>query len=252
MDGGDWSVYISVDIASPAAIAVDLQYRQVERIPSYPMLLTVELKLQHPRENGLPQKDESEIIYALEDRLVSQSDSVGNIRFVGHKLSDGLATYFFYASNASAMRGIIETARKQFPSYVIDQHVIQDTSWSVYRHVLAPSGDNLQQAEDNKVIQKLTSLGDDINLPRLIHHFAYFSTPTELQNFKAAILADGFHVDNETTSDQVDGKLPIRFSRRDAPSEITSVTVKLTHLAGEFSGDYDGWESPPAKGIPTP
>ncbi|TCR91323.1 DUF695 domain-containing protein [Rhizobium sp. BK376] len=249
----DWGVYMNNDLGHLASVGVDLEYRDTGPVSSYPTLVIVGMRFKAPRQNGLPQKDELQIVYAIEDRLSDLLGNKTNSRYVGHKLADGSAKFFFYASDAAVVTAAAKTVGVDFSAYPFDLQVVPDASWSVYRTSLVPSGDNVQQVEDNKVIQVLTNHGDDIAQPRIIDHFAYFSEVEGLQSFKSAILSRQFHVDDEASPAQIKGKWLVKFYRLDIPDEITSVTVELAHLAEEYNGEYDGWECAvtPAHSMPT-
>jgi regulator of RNase E activity RraB len=241
MDGADWNLYIVNDLGAPATIVVDSQYRSAVA-PPFPTLVILEVRLTHPRENGLPQADESKLIYAIEDRMDDVLRTSGKNRYVGHKLSNGSAEFFFYTSAADNLLASVTGVAAQFPDHFFETRAISDANWSVYRQSLLPAGDNIVQAADNKVISNLISYGDDGTRARTIDHFAYFSTAKGLNGFEAAILKDGFEVGDEASAVDSDGRWSIRFNRIDVPGEITPVTIKLAHLAVHFDGDYDGWE----------
>lgn len=244
LSDGDWNVYLTHAADWPAAIAVDLQYEQAAP-GAYSTLAILKLTLKETREDGLPQGEEIETIYATEDRLVKLLNAG---RFVGHKLSAGTAQFFFYTQNSSAAAEVYATIRRELPDALLELSVIEDAAWSVYRQSLLPKGDDIQGMWDNRVVQTLSSRGDNINTPRIIDHYAYFHTAQERDDFKAAVLGDGFQIGSETLNLQSDAQWSIRFNRMDAPSGITAVTVKLTHLAEQHNGKYDGWESPAISG----
>lgn len=139
------------------------------------------------------------------------------------------------------MASIKETAA-QFPQYSFETRVISDANWSVYRQSLLPGGDDIQRVEDNKVLSSMIAHGDDGTHPRVVDHFAYFSTAEEQRKFAASILKYGFEVADQASIDDSARPWSVRFRRIDVPNQITAVTVKLTHLAAQFDGEYDGWE----------
>ncbi|MGO8024041.1 DUF695 domain-containing protein [Rhizobium leguminosarum] len=243
MDGGDWNTYYGNEAGRPTSITLDLQYQQSGAI-AFPTLVVLQLKLANPRQDGMPQGDEFNVVYGIEDRLLNLLSNSNNSRFVGHKFSAGMVKYFFYTSNSSAVAAAAAVISVEFPGRQLDQSIVQDVGWSVYREMLLPKGDDIQQMADNNVIQTLSVQGDDIHKPRIIDHYAYFSTTKDRENFKKAILGEGFQIVKESLNTASKAQWSIVFHRLDAPVTITKATVELTHLAEQYSGDYDGWESP--------
>jgi regulator of RNase E activity RraB len=90
----------------------------------------------------------------------------------------------------------------------------------------------------------LTAKGDNHKIARRVMHWAYFLSPEDRSLFAKAAVDRGFNVDSEY---EVEGDRRFAISSYRVQSieqnNIDDTTIELFHLAEDFNGSYDGWET---------
>src|SRR5262249_47692288 len=136
-----------------------------------------------------------------------------------------------------------------FPGYEYEYGTKDEPGWEQYLTCLYPAPDEYQRIKNRHVVEALMENGDTLEDPRPVSHWAYFRSREDRTAFTERAVGAGFAAVGES---EADGKRPfgVTVERTDAVDwqSINDVTDGLFHLAREFDGTYDGWETPLVKG----
>ncbi len=107
------------------------------------------------------------------------------------------------------------------------------------------SGDNKPAAspDDRTVLNQLKEAGSDLSKPHDLEFYLYFPAEQSAHQAAEKLEADGF--EGELKPSAADSSWLCLVRKRMVPelSEIAALRRKLTSLAKEFKGQFDGWET---------
>ena len=234
-----WEVYRTQldEEGHPAAILVDVSIQEAD--PKRPHLLRVVVHLQEPDyDTGLPHKEESKLLYALEDELTPALERAG-ARLVGRLTTQGVRDFVYYAPG-SISEDRVRDVLSQWPRYHFDLTQEDDSEWNFYREILVPTPREWQSIMNGKVIHNLSEHGDTLETPREVDHHLLFPTDAAL----GAFLSDlkGFTcVSREAQAEGPGFTLHLTRTHPVDFSTVDAIVSDLTERAEALAGSYDGW-----------
>ena len=100
---------------------------------------------------------------------------------------------------------------------------------------------------DFQTLHALAAHGDDKSAIRDVIHYVYFECEDNARGFAKALFAKGFHdvAVGQPAADEGDTGFVVR-AHHDGTLNKADIGERLStirKLAGEFSGDHDGWEA---------
>ena len=217
-------------------------------------LLKVKATVADPDEAGLPNREEIDRLNALEDGLTAALLPRGAV-LVGRVTVASLRIFYYYVDiDEIDAEGIID-AQSDRTGYELRFTLREDAGREGYWQDLYPSRQERQAASDLRVIESLESRGDELTAARRIDHWAYFAAEDGMQAFARWLEAEGYGVESAkqvNPEDVADLEHPWRvvFFNEMVPTiqNVSRVTAKLSDMAAELDGAYDGWET----GVVTP
>lgn len=233
----DWDFYMCEIEGQVASIFLDLSLIETEH--TQPQLISVNVTMQTPREDGLSSKDEAESLYTLEDILVSSFETIG-CKYVGRLTFQGHRIFYAYGPQDAALDTI--SAALLASTHETEVSKEEDAQWAYYHEWLYPSSEEMQDIQNRRVVMKLSEYGDQLDTPRQVDHTVLFEDESHAQSFAAALEPMGF----SSQTDQTEDGLAVQF-HRDDPVEIHHINalVRTLHqLALDHQGFYDGWGCP--------
>lgn len=248
----DWDFYLSPVDDCPASIFVDL--KQIETAPdaSRPWLLRVTVPMKTPRDDGLTDSDEADVLDAIEDELFSAVARTLRARYVGRITTQGAREHFYYGSSAAGFSDAVGKATRRFPQYEIIGRDHADPRWETYTNLLFPSELDLQSIHNRRLVMQLTENGDDLSQPRDVDHWLYFPSEESRDQFLLQIAGNGFRADSFLDDDDtgVEFRFGAHLMRRDRVDleTIDGIVTDLFLRAESCGGAYDGWGAPLAGG----
>jgi uncharacterized protein (TIGR01619 family) len=247
----DWDFYLSTVDDHPASVFVDL--KQIETAPdeSRPWLLRVSVPMKSPRDDGLTDREEADLLDAIEDELFAAVARILRARYIGRITTQGAREHFYYGSSAAGFAEGVAKAMLRFPQNEAACRDQADPQWETYSNLLFPSDLDLQSIHNRRLVNQLTENGDDLSQPRDIDHWLYFPSEESRDQFLVQIAGNGFRaesfLDKETD-------VPFRFGVRLIRSDrveletIDGIVTDLLLRAENSGGAYDGWAAPVVRG----
>lgn len=208
------------------------------------------LSLNEADEDGFPSEEENEVLDGVAEELEKFVDAHEGI-FFGHIANQGDVVFYTYCNaDFEQSNQFIKQVQKSF-GYELDVKAEEDPERDRYWDDLFPDPFSWQLLNDIKVTQQLQELGDDLEQPRKIEHFANFETASAQKSFVEWAASEGFEIESPTeptggeNGDGEENSFAVKFSRVDAPvlTTINSITFTIREKCEESQGAYEGWET---------
>ncbi len=246
-----WEFYFCKIDDKVASVFLDVGIRESIPDSSRPWMIWVDVRLNHPRDDGLPGNEDFEPLKAIESVLKDAIVESNGGCLVGRISTDGRRTFYWYGSSPDNVETIAGRAMDQFPGYAWEAGTDFDPDWNQYLSGLYPSPREWRRIKNLHVVEQLEKHGDELRKSRPVTHWIYFDSETGRTNFKASVADKRFSIKIEKSTDGRDGSKVhgIVLERIDFVDwdSINAVTLELTELAELHGGDYDGWETPVVK-----
>ncbi len=241
-----WDFYFTELDGSPASMYLDLGLNRVAPIAEKDHLLTVIITMNNPQDNGFSSKEESEILFGIEDKIADAITEPYGALFAGRETCDGARIFYFYAADNKEIRKTVKKVMKEFTGYEYETYFEADKKWDQYFKHLYPTKYELHTIMNRRVVENLRSKGDVLTIPREVDHYIYFKN----EEMKNKFLADAKKLDYRVTSEskddnQKDYPLSVRLTKTDPVTynDVLDYTAALYDLAEQYEGNYDGWET---------
>jgi uncharacterized protein (TIGR01619 family) len=242
----DWDFYFTNVDHKLSSIAVDLGLASIAPIPDQKNVCWVSIKMLDPREDRLSSNGESGILGDIEEQLAERMKTRHSATHAGRLTSDGSRDIYFYLGDSTLGDKTISDVMIGYPKYSVDYGTKEDEKWENYFDFLYPLPQQFQSIQNRRVIDNLEKGGDKLTKQRPVYHWIYFKTEQGKKQFWDRIKNDGFKIVTDDYDKSL-GESPYRLhiSRIDKvdQSSVDEYVIHLWKLAGEFNGDYDGWET---------
>jgi uncharacterized protein (TIGR01619 family) len=241
----NWKPYLCNVNGKPASIFVNLGLRGEVPIVSKPWLLWTWVYFQTPRADGLSDSKEAPTLYKIEDALNLCVSRACHAIPCGRITTEGRREFYFYGESSNGFRHAVKAALNGFEGYRFDIGSQEDSEWGQYLNVLYPSSQDLQRIANMDLLDVLLEKGDVLTVAREVQHWMYFGSEQSRTLFRDAVLAAGFKVVSESSSER-DLPFGIVVARTQSIEQeaIDRTVIELLNLSRRFDGDYDGWETP--------
>lgn len=236
----NWNTYLTFIDSKPASFLLDLDPWKNGANEMLVHLYRLRVTLNEPNEDGLTSDQEAAVLYDIEDSIHDSLDS--QYMFVGRITTQGRRDFFYYTDSLDG--SILESLAVKFLAnykFSIDR-IEEQKPRAFYHEFLYPGKSDWHRMTNRQLVNNLYELGDNLEKSRTVKHWIYFSSAELRDLFKKKVQNNGFHIEEQGTSDN---KYSLIISRNDSVQlqSISDVTDYLVSAAQECHGDYDGWET---------
>ncbi|MEP7254396.1 MAG: DUF695 domain-containing protein [Ferruginibacter sp.] len=242
----NWDVYMAQYDKGVGSTLINMSLKEYAPIKEFPFLLTTGVKLIKCSDDGLPTKDEFEVLYQISDKMKSVIDSKLKNKSSGTFSYQCERIDYYYLNDTIGIRKLLESAyQTDFPNYKYSINIKNDKNWEAYFSFLYPNDEAYEYMSNQKVILNLTKEGDNLSKPRQVDHWLYFKTEADRNKFITYALKEKFKVKNKKNLNDSKLKYQLQISRVDKVDidSISKITIDLRKKAKELNGEYDGWET---------
>jgi uncharacterized protein (TIGR01619 family) len=243
----DWDFYLGSADDHPASFFVDLGQAGSSPEPQRPHLLRVSVRLQVAREDGLSDDEETETLYSIEDGLFAEIGHGLRARYVGRVTSQGRRDYFYYGASAKGFPEAVARVFAGFPQYEYACGDGDDPEWEIYFNLLHPGALDMQTIQNRRVVDQLTTRGDDLSQARDVDHWLYFPSEHSRDQFIAQVESEAFRTE-KFAAEKPDAEFGfgLRLIRSDRVNldSIDPLAIDLFIRAEACGGEYEGWGCP--------
>jgi Family of unknown function (DUF695) len=92
----EWDTYFTRVDDKPGSIFLDMAFHKIAPITNYRHLVWIAITMKIPSDEGLSSNEESETLYAIEDRLVENLQKRHQALYPGRLTSNNIRTFYFY------------------------------------------------------------------------------------------------------------------------------------------------------------
>lgn len=242
----NWDVYMAQYEKGAGSTLVNLTLKENAPIKQFPFLLQVGVELIACTKEGLPSKEEFDLLYEVSDRMKAITDSLSANKAAGTFSYQCKRTDYFYIADTANLRKVMEAAFKsKFPDYVYFIKIQPDPKWEAYLDFLYPNDETYEYMLNEKVILGLQKAGDGLSKPRQVDHWLYFKTDADREKFIQFAAKENYKIEKKDFIKDSKLQYQLQISRTDPVDvySISKITIGLRKKAKEMNGDYDGWET---------
>lgn len=230
-----------------AAVFTDLALRERFPEPARPFVARVAVSMHSPRPDGLGDEAEAEALYAIEDDLFRTLARGARARYVGRVTSGGERVHFYYLPEQTGTAALVDEVFTRHPGYSAATSIRHDPGWDLFREELAPNAIEYQSVQTRRTIEQARAAGEELTLPRPVHHWVDFPSSESRDQFLAQVRGQGFAIDELALEESHLADLPYaaKLSRRDTLQLefLDGLVTDLVIRAEESGGSYRGWAS---------
>jgi uncharacterized protein (TIGR01619 family) len=242
----DWDFYFSNVDDFIGSFYVDLGLSKISPVKDNPNLVWISLKMNNPREDGLSSNEESETLYAIEDRIQEFISKNHTAIYAGRLTNNNNRDFYFYFGDTTLYDKTFSEAMVAFPSYTYDFDIKEDPEWCSYTDFLYPNPRQFQCIQNRKVVDNLEENGDPLTKERQVDHWIYFNKKNDKENFLLKIKDKGFQIINQNfDKESPDFPYSLHIARVDKVDidSVNDYILNLWELAELCNGNYDGWQT---------
>jgi hypothetical protein len=240
----------TIDDDDRCLVTIDLGARRAAPLRSHPVRLQIRVEMHHPLPDGLRAPEESDALFALEDRVVERMGAAAAALYVGRTVAQGFTELFFYvppgkratADNPPAVVGDVAPYRLEWVTE-------EDPGWEKYLE-LYPNVYALQTIMNRRLVRHMREGGDQLDVPREIDHVVDFPNGRKARAAAAALRRHRFRVDPLTPPRRNGAEWRLEFHREDRcdGSRPDQFVFEILEIVVPQGGDYGGWSAPVQKG----
>lgn len=123
----------------PVVGSINTAYKSYQAKYLYPWCLTINiaLDLKNVKSNGLPNKDESNTAYKIEDELLSKIKKITRAAYIGHLFNDSFLDIYIYLDEPDKVNEFLQTqVNKKGVLRGFRYEIKQDKDWSAVSYML--------------------------------------------------------------------------------------------------------------------
>jgi hypothetical protein len=242
----NWDVYLAQYEKGVGSTVLNMSLRGHAPMKEFPYLLTTGVKLINCTPEGLPLKDELDVLYQISDKIKSVLDSISGNKPAGTFSYQCERIDYYYLNDTNQVQKILEAAyQTQFPKYKYSVKIRKDQNWEGYLTFLYPNEETYEYMSNEKVILNLTKEGDDLSKSRQVDHWLYFKNESGRNKFILYATKEKFRIEKKDYHKESTLPYQLQISRTDKVdiNSISTITITLRKKALEYNGNYDGWET---------
>ena len=128
-----WSLLTAQDGDQPLVVRRNDSASELIGSPQYRTRVGVASPFKRPTENGMPEREESDQLYEIEDTLRTRLESDELALLVLTITGGNVKELVFYARDRGKAQLAIDAVRSEITSHDIQNYLEDDPDWAVYR-----------------------------------------------------------------------------------------------------------------------
>jgi hypothetical protein len=242
----EYGVFFRESNGHRSSVIVNLSAGDSAPIAELPALLRVMIALPMPA-FGSQMPGENGTYVGIELELVAAMERKAGAVFAARELTQGQMKFYFYVPPGTAATPIVAKVVENFPNIPYRLFQIADPEWTVYFDELYPTRIEFQLLRSQEQQPLAEEAGEDLQVPRPICHWVYFSTTTSRDQFIERVRPKGFklHVLERREDDTFECPYCVELARNDRADHpyLDELVHWLERQADECGGAYDGFEA---------
>ncbi|WP_395745688.1 DUF695 domain-containing protein [Prosthecobacter sp.] len=231
----DWESYYYSTDDGPVVVGFHTKSNEVDQ-SRYPLCARVLITIKNPNQNGAPSRDEAQILWAMEDRLVEMLDAEEVPCLMLARLTHGgTRELVFQVADYSPFRPPVGSWMGQYDDYETD--VSEHEGWNFFFEHVWPSEKSWLYIFDRRVVDSLVASGSDPEKPHSLE-FVFRGTPGGLHQMQNALAARGYSLLDSSAEES-----QMIMARRMSLDVGAIFKESLSHHeeCKRLGIEYDGW-----------
>lgn len=236
---GLWDIYSRGDEQSPELIAFDFEAAKYDLSDDFPYCALIKIEIKNPGPSGEPVGPEAEVLYDMQDALVSRLTQDGAVcRLVARVTYSGVRELIFGVAAWDGFRPPAGRWLSEYDTYVIDAYELPD--WSFYDDYVRPTTETLEYLEDRQTVNHIVKSGVNPSESRVIDFF-FYGTTDQLIETSQALRQRHYGADEVNPVDGKPDIMCLEAHKRMTLDELYDETCQHRALAQQQGIIYDGW-----------
>ncbi len=233
-----FNFYLSELEGGPVSFVLDMN---AQTLPSHPVRLQVRVGLLSPRDDGLRDSSELDVMGHIEDQIVDRLAAALDALFVGRFITAGATVFVFYAPSAAKVDQCVGLIGPLATGYEAQWRSEEDPTWRFFHEFLYPDRYSFQSMMNRSLLTQLEEAGDMLTASRVVDHFMLLPSMVEAEQASAALVAKGFRVDPLKV--MASGQYGLEAHRHDslADQRPDHFVREILDIVLPLNGSYDGW-----------
>ncbi|MBS6046294.1 MAG: TIGR01619 family protein [Haemophilus haemolyticus] len=246
MDMANWQNYRSTVNGMPAVFTANIEDVKKYHGKDLDKIVQFTIAYKADDESGLPSEVEYDKLINRVFKILAQLTALPNVFFAGHFICNSQAKMHFYCEHENL---VLETLQQI--DFVKDINVQKDLSWDTYFDFLLASPLEIKLNATEELLDLLKNKGRDLSDTYLVEHSFHFDEEEKMFPFMDELSLGDYSFTTLQYSAQA-----IQFNEDDEPyflvkleqeisldnGEIFEQVERFEKLAGQFAGEYIGWE----------
>ncbi|MBA0048024.1 DUF695 domain-containing protein [Mycobacteroides sp. LB1] len=236
---GSWDIYTRSDENSCEVIAFDFEAAKYDLSDDLPYCALIKIDIKNPGPSGEPVEPEAEVLYDMQDALVSRLAQDGAVcRLVARVTHSGVRELIFGVATWEEFGPPVGQWLSEHDTYVIDVFELPD--WSFYDEYVRPTTETLEYLEDRQTVDHIVKSGVDPSECRVIDFF-FYGTLVQLAETSQVLRQRQYSADDMSTDDREPGRMCLEAHKHMTLDELYDETRLHRELARQQGIIYDGW-----------
>jgi hypothetical protein len=231
----NWDSYSYSTDSGPVVVGFHTESKKIDQ-SKYPFCARVLITIKAPNHNGGPSRDEAQVLWDMEDRLVESLDAADvPCLLLGRLTHSGTRELVFQVADYTPFRPIVGLWMREHDGYETD--VSEHDGWNFFFESVWPNENSWELIFDRRVVDNLVKSGSDPAKPHSLE-FVFRGGQIGLQQMQASLAARGYSLL------QLSAEESRLIMARSMPLDVGEIfRESLSHRKDckRFSIEYDGW-----------
>lgn len=230
-----WEAYTYQTNDGLVVASFDTEARSFDQ-SNYPHCVRIIIPIRNPDQNGAPDNDEAQVLWALEDELVADLDkNQVECLLVGRLTHKGDRELVFQVAKLESFRPDVGLWMSHHPEYEFDAS--EHEGWSFFFESVWPSTQEWQLITDRRVIESLLRHGSDALKPHRLE-YVFYGPCIQLKCLQDRLIDCGYSVLEFRAADEqliMVKEMPLD------KSLIFQESLSHLEMCSSVGVKYDGW-----------
>ena len=242
----NWDTYMAKYGDKPGSVLVNLGYKDYAPDKRYPFLVITGPQAHNCNKQGLPDKEEIDMLEEILDATnnfitgVTAKVLVGTFTYNCERLN-----YYYVKDTVGIRNAIMRLYNRNYKNYSYAINMKADAGWGTYANFLYPDTKTMIWMDNDKIISGMLAGGDDLSKQRDINFDLYFKSDTGRTAFATFARGKGYKIVLKESDNKNYPFEMIASKYGMAKIElISSMTEELKNELKNYNSFYNGWTAP--------
>ena len=241
-----WDTYMAKFGDKPGSVLVNMGYKDYAPDRRYPYLVITGPQALNCNKEGLPNKEEIDVLEGILDATdnfitgVTAKVLVGTFTYNRERLN-----YYYVKDTVGIRNAIMRLYNRNYKNYKYAINMKPDKEWNTYLTFLYPDKETLIWMDNDKIITGMLDAGDDLSKERNINFDLYFKSDTGRMAFSDFAHSKGYKTELKSADNRnYPYQLIVSKFTLVKMDALNTMTKELKSELGKYDSFYNGWGAP--------